>query len=159
MEEKDTKSYEFGFLINGMLSEAELVVFLDSVEKFFVDLGAKISKRSVPERKILAYPIKKQKEASFVFIQLDIDPEKMDEIKNKFRYEANILRYLCLTPAPNFGKIMGSEMRPNYKEFHKNYKKEEKFETKEAKIEEKIEAKEVNLEDLDKKLGEIEGLS
>jgi ribosomal protein S6 len=159
MEEKDTKNYEFGFLINGMLTDVELVAFLDSVEKFFTDLGAKISKRSTPERKVLTYLIKKQKEAYFVFFQLDIEPEKIDEIKNKFRYEANILRYLCLTPAPNFGKVMSSDPRAYYKEDHRGPRKEEKSEIKEAKTEVKEEPEEVDLEGLDKKLGEIEGLA
>lgn len=157
MEEKDTKNYEFGFLLNGMLGDTEVIAVFDEIEKILSGFGAKILKKSEIERKALTYPIKKQKEAYFAFIHLEIDPEKINEVKNRFKYDANIVRYLCLTPAPNFGKVI--EARPQYKEFHRGFKKEDKVvEVKEVK-EEKVETEQVDLEGLDKKLGEIEQLS
>lgn len=157
MDSNDTKAYEFGFLLSSALNDAELFAILEKIEKIFTESGAKIIKKSGVERKILFYPIQKQKEANFCYFHFEVDPEKLLEIKDKFKYEANILRYLCLTPPPNFGRIASVEPHRHFSRDER--KEEESAEVKEVFVKEKPAEEKIDLEGLDKKLGEIEELA
>lgn len=151
----DTKVYEFAFLLNGRLSETDAAALFDKLENIFSDFGAKTIKKSNLERKPLAYPIKKEGEAYFGYFHLELDPEKVAEIKEKFRYENGILRHLCLTPPPNFGKITNVGGKQKAKEA-----KEKKEPEGVAEVKEKEEEKEeIDLEGLDQKLEEIKDLA
>jgi len=151
----DTKIYEFAFLLNGRLSETDAAALFDKLENIFSDFGTKTIKKSNLERKLLAYPIKKESEAYFGYFHLELDPEKVAEVKEKFRYENGILRHLCLTPPPNFGKMTNVGGKQKAKEA-----KEKKESEGVAEVKEKEEEKEeIDLEGLDQKLEEIKDLA
>ncbi|MDP2855546.1 MAG: 30S ribosomal protein S6 [bacterium] len=152
----DTKVYEFAFLLNGRLSEIDAVALFDKLENIFSDFGAKVMKKSNLERKLLAYPIKKEGEAYFGYFYLELDPEKVAEIKEKVRYENGILRHLCLTPPPNFGKMTNVGGKQKAKEA----KEKKEFEgTSEEAAETVNKKEEIDLEGLDEKLEEIKNLA
>ena len=147
--EKDTRVYEFGFLLSGLLPEAGVLSLLEKIEKIFEDFDGKIREKSTPDRKILSYPINKQKEGYFIFFHAELEPEKLEEVKEKFKYEADILRYLCLIISANpdkIGKNKTKEPRPS------------KEKSKAAPIIEEAPS-EIDLEALDHKLDEIKELS
>ncbi len=149
----DTKIYEFAFLLNGRLNETDAVALFDKLENIFQEAEAKIIKKSNLERKFLAYPIKKEGEAYFGYFHLELDPEKVAEIKEKFRYENGVLRQLCLTPPPNFGKMTNVGGKQKAKEAKEKKEAEEPTEAKEEAKEE------IDLEGLDQKLEEIKDLA
>lgn len=152
----DTKVYEFAFLLNGRLNETDAAALFDNLENIFSGFGAKTIKKSNLERKLLAYPIKKESEAYFGYFYLELDPEKVAEIKEKFRYENGILRHLCLTPPPNFGKITNVGGKQKAKEA----KEKKDFEEAPEMAAETVNKKEeIDLEGLDKKLKEIKDLA
>ncbi|HOX21634.1 MAG TPA: 30S ribosomal protein S6 [Candidatus Paceibacterota bacterium] len=152
----DTKVYEFAFLLNGRLAETEAVALFDKLENIFSGFEAKVIKKSNLERKFLAYPIKKEGEAYFGYFQLELDPEKVAEIKEKFRYENGILRHLCLTPPPNFGKMTNVGGKQKAKEAKEKKGSEG---APEAAAEATNKKEEIDLEGLDQKLEEIEDLA
>jgi ribosomal protein S6 len=147
--ENDARIYEFGFLLSGLLPEAGVLALAEKIEKVFESAGAKIVQKSSPERKFLSYPIKKQKEAYFNFYYLELEPEKLEEVKEKFRYDADILRYLCLIISANPAK--------------RGVRKEKEPRPSREKAKEIPNAAEVplevDLEALDHKLDEIKELS
>jgi ribosomal protein S6 len=150
--EKDTRVYEFGFLLSGLLPEAGALSLLEKIEKIFESVDGKIKEKSTPERKILSYPINKQNEGYFNYFHVELEPEKLEEVREKFKYEADILRYLCLIISANPDKISkkkSKEPRPS------------KERVKTTPIAEKVEevSTEVDLEELDHKLDEIKELS
>jgi len=148
----DRKIYEFSFLLSGRLNEAEVLPLFEKIEKIFEDWDGKIVRKSELEKKILTYPVKKEKEAYFGYFHLELSPDKIGEIKEKFRYENNILRYLCLTPPPNFGKMTNVGGKQKGREVKEKRETEEKIGVKET--EEKL-----DLETLDQKLEEIKELA
>lgn len=152
----ETKVYEFAFLLNGRLSETEAVALFDKLENIFSGFEAKVIKKSNLERRFLAYPIKKEGEAYFGYFHLELDPEKVAEIKEKFRYENGILRHLCLTPPPNFGKMTNVGGKQKAKEAKEKKESEEAPEAAAETVEKK---EEIDLEGLDQKLEEIEDLA
>lgn len=47
-------------------------------------------------KKELSYPIKKEKEGEYLFLEIEMTPEKGGEIEKKLRLEEEILRHLLL---------------------------------------------------------------
>ncbi|HNW96546.1 MAG TPA: 30S ribosomal protein S6 [Candidatus Paceibacterota bacterium] len=148
--ENDTRIYEFGFLLSGLLPEAGVLSLLEKIEKTFESLGGKIKEKSTPERKVLAYPINKQNEAYFNYFYIELEPEKLEDVREKFKYDADILRYLCLIISTDPSKIekKAKEPRPS---------REKVRATPVAEAGEP--SAEVNLEELNHKLDEIKELS
>jgi ribosomal protein S6 len=150
--ENDTRIYEFGFLLNGLLPEAGVLSLLEKIEKTFESLGGKVKEKSTPERKVLAYPIKKQNEAYFNYFYIELEPEKLEDVREKFKYDADILRYLCLiisTDPDKMEKKTAKEPRPS----------KERVKATPVATEVEAPSTEVNLEELDHKLDEIKELS
>jgi ribosomal protein S6 len=164
----DTRVYELSFLLSGRLNEADSLALFDKIEKVFNDFGGQTIKKSALERKILTYPVKKQKEAYFCYLHMELDPEKLLEIQEKFRYENDILRSLCLTPPPNFGKMtnVGGKQKAKDAKEKKEVEgaaeiKEESFDVTQDKSFDAAQDKKekIDLEDLDQKLEEIKDLA
>jgi len=147
----EKRIYEFSFLLSGRLNETEASSLFEKIEKIFEEKEGKIVRKSELEKKILSYPIKKEGEAYFGYFHLELNPEKLEGIKEKIRYENDILRYLCLTPPPNFGKITNVGGKQKGREVKAKKEIEEKTESKEVK-------EKLDLETLDQKLEEIKGL-
>ena len=147
--ENDKRIYEFGFLLSGLLPEGGVLSLQEKIENVFKSFDGKIREKSAPERKILAYPINKQGEGYFTYFHVELEPEKLEEVKEKFKYEADILRYLCLIISTNPDKIEEKKIkapRPS-KEKIKNAPTPEES------------VSEIDLEALDHKLDEIKELS
>lgn len=144
--EQAEKIYEFGLLLSGKLTLEEAQSLWDRLEEFFINFGAKVIKKSDLQRKKLAYPIKKEGEAYFGFFYFSFLPEKIKELQEKMKFfDKSLLRFLCLTPPPNFDKIMSGETPK---------RKVEKV----KKIKEKKKAEKIDLEALEQKLEEIKEL-
>ena len=147
--ENDKRVYEFGFLLSGLLPEDGVLSSQEKIEKIFKSFDAKIREKSEPARKILSYPINKQNEGYFTYFHVELEPEKLEEVKEKFKYDADILRYLCLIISTNPDKIE----KKKTKEPRPSREKSKSAPT----IEEPI--SEIDLEALDHKLDEIKELS
>jgi len=147
--ENDKRIYEFGFLLSGLLPEDGVLSLIEKIEKIFESFDAKIREKSQPERKTLFYPIKKQNEAYFIYFHIELEPEKLEEVREKFKYEADILRYLCLIISTNLDKM------------EKKKTKEPRPSREKTKAVPNIEEtpSEIDLEALEHKLDEIKELS
>lgn len=99
--EEDKKSYEFSYLISSLLSAEEALSFLEKIKGVFLSVGGEITKEPTLEKRSLVYSIKKQETAYFGYFQVIFIPEKANEIKDKFHYEKDLLRYLLITPPPS----------------------------------------------------------
>ncbi|MBI4099918.1 30S ribosomal protein S6, partial [Candidatus Microgenomates bacterium] len=58
---------------------------------------AKVKKKKDPIKKTLAYAIMKQREAWYVFFELENAPEKAAEIDQKLHLAEKVLRYLYVS--------------------------------------------------------------
>jgi small subunit ribosomal protein S6 len=47
-------------------------------------------------RRELAYPIRKQEEGTYVFIQTQLDPQAIGELERNLKLDEEILRYLLI---------------------------------------------------------------
>ncbi len=81
--------YSLTFLLN---EEAELKVLKDLV----ASLGGVIKKEEKWGEKTLAYPIKKHNSAHYYQWQMEIEKNKILELKKLLNYNEKLIRYLLL---------------------------------------------------------------
>lgn len=81
--------YELVILLN---EEAEL----KAVKELIASLSGKVEKEEKWGEKILAYPIKKNHQAKFFSLYLNIEAKKTAELRKKLNFNDKILRYLLL---------------------------------------------------------------
>ena len=87
--EKQTKNYEIGFL----------TVNEDDVKEVLRDLEshkAAILKQGRPRKIRLAYPIKKEIVAYFIFIQFSMDSDMVEAFSSKLKLNSKILRFMVI---------------------------------------------------------------
>ncbi len=85
------------FLIRGELSDEKRDSVINSIcEGIEKVKGEIISKGFWEERRRLAYPIKKEREASYYLVNFKISPDLISKLRQGYRLNENILRSLIL---------------------------------------------------------------
>jgi len=138
--EQDQRQYQITFILSSDLDQKKIDDFNQEFEKIIVKQleGKIIIKHSAPERKKLAYPIKKFEFGYYLTVSFLLDPQKTQELGDKLKYNKNILRYMI-----NF---VEESPEPKKKRF-----------VQKPVIEKLEKKKKKKLEDIDKKLDEILG--
>ena len=92
------RDYELTILLQPSLSEKDAEKTVKDISAILEKLGAKIKKKTDPEKRQLAYEIAKNKEALYVYIEFQLDPEKekVMEMESKIKLVGNIIRYLLV---------------------------------------------------------------
>ena len=84
--------YELAILYYANL-EADFKTVSAKIEKMITDQGGKIVKTDNWGKKELAYKIKQETQAIYVFYDLEIDPQSLIKLESKFNINDSILRY------------------------------------------------------------------
>lgn len=130
------KNYELTYLIIPDISTEEAKTLSEKIAGFISELNGTVINNINPEKKRLAYPIKKKIDAFLGSIEFSIAPELTKDFKKKIDTETQILRYLITV---------------KLKERERPVKKPKK----EIPIEEKPKKQKVDLENMDQKIDEI----
>ena len=85
------KKYEISYL----LKDENAAV---SLESLFKQYGVEIIHRGTATEMRLAYPIKKQNQAWFGYVQCEADPKVVEKIMQSLKLNASVLRTLVITP-------------------------------------------------------------
>ena len=168
--------YELAFFLSPQLGESQLKETIDQLTNKIKEEGGEMLYFEIPELKKIAYPIKKQNEGYFSFCQFKILKDKLQDLEKEWQRNEKFLRYLLikLNPKEDLIKSKKGEERSEgevskrseelkEKKLISKGKKETKISAK--KIEEEKEetisqektegAKEVDLDELEKKINEI----
>jgi ribosomal protein S6 len=99
MEEntKDKKEYELSYLAKDESSAAEVSGLVRS-------LGGETTLERQVNKIALAYPVKKETQAFFGFLQFMFSPDQSKPLTDALGLKAGVLRYLLVTPPPMKGK-------------------------------------------------------
>lgn len=89
--------YEIAVLFDPQL-EIDLSKPMAKVEKIFTDNQGKIVKTDNWGKKKLAYPIKKQEHAVYVFYTLELPPQSVAKIESTLNITDEAIRYLITRP-------------------------------------------------------------
>ena len=89
--------YEIAVLYHPDL-EIDLEKASSKIEKIITDNGGKIAKTDNWGRRKLAYPIKKQEFAVYVFYTIEMPAENLQKVEQTFNITDEIIRFLITKP-------------------------------------------------------------
>lgn len=89
-------NYELTILLSPNLAEKELAKETKNLADLLEKTGAKVTKKLEPAKKVLAYEIKKYKEAHYLYLELELKPEMVSAIDQKLKLEENVVRWLLV---------------------------------------------------------------
>lgn len=91
---EDKRKYELSYLLSFKLEEKDALLELDKIHDFIKKSEGEIILEEAPAKRRLAYPIKKEQEAYFGWLEFLINPDKIEELKTHLRHQTDILRFL-----------------------------------------------------------------
>jgi len=148
MEQKNN-NYELSFWFSSQLEEKAIEQKFDNLLKQLEKSGASIIFSQSPQLKQLAYPIKKERNAYFGYIQFEFSKDSLVHLEEGLKLNNDLIRFMVLNMKP---KEEQKAPRPAFrKSAFKEKEKPASVKVTEGKKEEKV----ISLEELDKKLSEI----
>ncbi len=91
------RNYEAMFIFHPGLKDEQLEKETVIVEELIKTSGAGTVRYQLLGKKVLAYPVEKQKEGYFVNYEFSITPDKITEIKNRLKHRSNVLRFMIIS--------------------------------------------------------------
>lgn len=91
------KNYEAMFIFHPDLKDEQLEKEASALEKIIKTSGAGAVKYQLIGKKVLAYPIAKQKEGFYVNYEFSIPPAGIVQIKDKLKHHDSILRFMIIS--------------------------------------------------------------
>ena len=90
------RNYELGFVIHPEVEQSDVTQAVDKVGQYVLAGGGEVTSVDVYGRRVLAYPIRKQKEGTYVFLHAQLDPQAIQELERNLKLDEEILRYLLI---------------------------------------------------------------
>lgn len=94
---ENTKEYEISYLLTPDIPENKIDSEVIEFKNIITENGGDIVQMNPPEKKRLAYPIRKQNQAYFGIVYFNIDKDGLDKIKKTLALYKKILRFLILS--------------------------------------------------------------
>jgi small subunit ribosomal protein S6 len=90
------RNYELGFVIHPEVDQSDVTEAVDKVGQYVTAGGGEVTSVDVWGRRTLAYPIRKQKEGTYVFLHTQLDPQAIKELERRLKLDEEILRHLLI---------------------------------------------------------------
>jgi len=90
------RNYELGFVIHPAVEQSDVTQAVDKIGQYVSASGGEVTSVDVWGRRVLAFPIRKQKEGTYVFLHAQLDPQAIQELERNLKLDEGILRYLLL---------------------------------------------------------------
>jgi small subunit ribosomal protein S6 len=87
------RNYEVAFIAQPDMDEASLTALVEKAKGWITASGGQVNKVDLWGRRHLAYPIRKQKEGQYVFLQADLAPKATHDIERNLRLTEQVLRF------------------------------------------------------------------
>ena len=98
-EVENKKEYEMSYFLTADVSEEKVTKANNELNLLLTESGGENIRFNLPQKKRLAYQIKKQNEAYFGVVDFNVDKEGLDKIKKALALSKNFLRFLILNKA------------------------------------------------------------
>ena len=92
----DKTPYEICFWIKDDNTDVVPGGVLDRMKQAILKLEGEVVSERLPEKRLLAYPIEKQRTAFWTELAFNLAPEKLAGLKEELKYEDKILRKIIL---------------------------------------------------------------
>lgn len=70
--------------------------FIDSLKKLIADNKGDLLDTKLLGKRQLAYPINNMNYANYVHLDVNVEPETLDLLEEKFRFDQNVFRHLTV---------------------------------------------------------------
>ena len=89
------QKYELMLLLNPN-TMGEVDDFIDGLKKLISDNKGDLVDTKLLGKRQLAYPINNMNYANYVHLDVNVEPETLDLLEEKFRYDQNVFRHLTV---------------------------------------------------------------
>lgn len=89
-----TRDYELGIILNPEVNEEETRNILDRVEQVVATHGGQTVKVNQWGRRRLAYPIERQRDGIYIFVDMILEPETVSELERTLKVSEAVLRHM-----------------------------------------------------------------
>ncbi len=96
LETENKQEYELAYLLAPDIAEENLNLETAQLQKVISENSGETIESNIPKKRWLAYPVKKQSQASFGVIYFNVDKENLYGIKKNISFNKNVLRFLIL---------------------------------------------------------------
>ena len=108
-ETKNKNKYELSYLLMSDIPEDKLDSEAVELKTIITENSGDIVQTNPPEKKWLAYPVRKQSQAYFGIVYFNIDKDGLNKIKKTLAFSKKILRFLILTHSTRSTIVQGGE--------------------------------------------------
>ena len=147
--ENEQKQYELTCILNPSLEGADLDGFKKDMEKLLADNNGQLVHFMEPQKRELAYPIKKQEQGIYIVSHISLTSENVNNFLKELKTNKHILRHLISVLETRQSEEPGAIKKPRIKKEISKPAFVKSTAGKEGKM---------NLEEIDKKLDELVGL-
>ncbi|MBI2446642.1 MAG: 30S ribosomal protein S6 [Parcubacteria group bacterium] len=95
-ETENSKEYELSYLLAPEIAEEKLELETAELLKIISENGGEAIESNPPQKRWLAYHVKKQSQAYFGVIYFNTDKENISVIKKNILFNKNVLRFLIV---------------------------------------------------------------
>lgn len=89
------QKYELMLLLNPNTTD-DVDDFIDSLKKLISDNKGDLLDTKLLGKRQLAYPINNMNYANYVHLDVNVEPETLDLLEEKFRFDQNVFRHLTV---------------------------------------------------------------
>tara|TARA_B100002052_G_scaffold285840_1_gene299068 strand:- start:1039 stop:1323 length:285 start_codon:yes stop_codon:yes gene_type:complete len=89
------QNYELMLLLNPNATD-EVDEFLNDLKKIIVDNKGNLVDTKLLGKRQLAYPINNMNYANYIHLDVKIEPETLNILEEKFKYDQNVFRHLTV---------------------------------------------------------------
>jgi small subunit ribosomal protein S6 len=90
------RNYEIAFIAQPDLDEASLTALLEKAKAWVAAAGGQVAKVDLWGRRKLAYPIRKQTEGQYVFLQTQMTATATREVERNLRLTEQVMRFMIV---------------------------------------------------------------
>jgi len=89
-----TRDYELGFILTPEVNEEQTRAILERIEQIVNTHGGKIMQVNQWGRRRLAYPIQHHRDGFYVFVDMVLTPETVNELDRTLKVSEEVIRHL-----------------------------------------------------------------
>ena len=89
-----SRDYELGFILNPEVNEEQTRTILERIEQIVSNYGGQIMRVNQWGRRRLAYPIERNRDGFYVFIDMILTPETVSELDRTLKVSEEVIRHL-----------------------------------------------------------------